>query len=153
MPPKPAATGRFNLRCTSCGYGVLVPLAPDRCPMCGGTEWEHAGPELLSWVLQARVSGEPVDARTLFRHLNEGIAARTDADELELICECDDGRCFAAVRVTRDDFAALVATPEHYLVVPGHERADEEHVVGAHALFTVVELEADAAARHVSAGQ
>jgi len=33
---------RLELRCSSCGYGAVVRTAPDRCPMCGGTVWEHA---------------------------------------------------------------------------------------------------------------
>lgn len=37
--PRPA---RVELRCASCGYGVTVRVAPDRCPMCGGSVWEHA---------------------------------------------------------------------------------------------------------------
>jgi rubrerythrin len=29
------------MKCGSCGYGVSRSSAPDRCPMCGGTDWEH----------------------------------------------------------------------------------------------------------------
>jgi hypothetical protein len=32
---------RFELACSGCGYGVVVRIAPDRCPMCQGTVWEH----------------------------------------------------------------------------------------------------------------
>ncbi|MES1246110.1 MAG: hypothetical protein ABUS54_00370 [Actinomycetota bacterium] len=35
---------RFELRCTGCGYGVVVAIAPERCPMCSGGVWEHARP-------------------------------------------------------------------------------------------------------------
>jgi hypothetical protein len=31
----------FELRCSSCGYGVVVRIAPEACPMCLGTVWEH----------------------------------------------------------------------------------------------------------------
>jgi hypothetical protein len=34
---------RFELRCSWCGYGVVVRMAPDACPMCRGSVWEHAG--------------------------------------------------------------------------------------------------------------
>jgi len=139
MPHSHRAQSRYNLRCTSCGYGVLVRLAPDRCPMCGETVWEHAGPELLSRVLHARVRGVTADPRELFRQLNEDIAAHADAEEFELVCECDDGRCFAAVRVAHEDFRALLATPEHHLVVPGHERNGEERIVFAGGRFAIVE--------------
>ncbi len=32
---------RFEARCTHCGYGVIVRMAPDRCPMCGAGTWEY----------------------------------------------------------------------------------------------------------------
>src|SRR5262245_61951971 len=33
--------GTFELRCSSCSYGVVVQIAPEACPMCRGTVWEH----------------------------------------------------------------------------------------------------------------
>jgi hypothetical protein len=27
--------------CTGCGYGASRPIAPERCPMCGGSAWEN----------------------------------------------------------------------------------------------------------------
>jgi hypothetical protein len=40
---------RCELRCPRCGYGVTVRIAPERCPMCGGSAWvevreDGAGP-------------------------------------------------------------------------------------------------------------
>jgi rubrerythrin len=32
---------RFDLLCSTCGYGVVVSIAPERCPMCGGSTWAH----------------------------------------------------------------------------------------------------------------
>jgi rubrerythrin len=33
-----------DLRCMTCGYGVVMGLEPaPRCPMCGGTTWEWVG--------------------------------------------------------------------------------------------------------------
>jgi len=31
---------KSELRCVSCGYGVVAPEAPQSCPMCQSTEWE-----------------------------------------------------------------------------------------------------------------
>ena len=31
----------FELRCSACGYGVVVRMAPESCPMCRGGTWEH----------------------------------------------------------------------------------------------------------------
>jgi rubrerythrin len=30
---------RVDLSCTSCGYGVVVRIAPERCPMCSSSAW------------------------------------------------------------------------------------------------------------------
>jgi hypothetical protein len=32
---------RFELRWAACGYGAAVRIAPEACPMCRGTVWEH----------------------------------------------------------------------------------------------------------------
>jgi hypothetical protein len=28
--------------CSGCGYGARAKIAPERCPMCGGSTWEYA---------------------------------------------------------------------------------------------------------------
>lgn len=34
---------KLDLECRGCGYGVVTRVAPDRCPMCQGTDlWVHA---------------------------------------------------------------------------------------------------------------
>lgn len=38
----PSALRRSELRCDTCGYGVVADRAPARCPMCGGTSWRPA---------------------------------------------------------------------------------------------------------------
>ena len=38
---------RFELRCSSCGYGVVVRIAPESCPMCQGSFWEYL--PAMSW--------------------------------------------------------------------------------------------------------
>jgi len=37
--PLPAGRATVELHCASCGYGVVVRVAPDTCPMCRGTVW------------------------------------------------------------------------------------------------------------------
>jgi rubrerythrin len=29
------------MTCSTCGYGVSRATEPGRCPMCGGSDWEH----------------------------------------------------------------------------------------------------------------
>lgn len=31
----------FRFRCAACSYGATRATAPERCPMCGGSEWDH----------------------------------------------------------------------------------------------------------------
>jgi hypothetical protein len=31
----------FRFRCVACSYGASRTTAPERCPMCGGSEWDH----------------------------------------------------------------------------------------------------------------
>ena len=37
-----------RLRCADCGYGVSARSAPESCPMCRGTVWEHEARRPLS---------------------------------------------------------------------------------------------------------
>jgi predicted Zn-ribbon and HTH transcriptional regulator len=41
----PGSTGLGSplsqLRCADCGYGVSAQIAPERCPMCSGSVWNH----------------------------------------------------------------------------------------------------------------
>jgi hypothetical protein len=31
----------LRFRCVGCSYGASRPTAPERCPMCGESEWEY----------------------------------------------------------------------------------------------------------------
>ena len=44
---------KFELRCSSCGYGVVVRIAPESCPMCRGSLWESPRMGLARAALQA----------------------------------------------------------------------------------------------------
>ncbi len=44
-----AARGEF--RCGACGYGVAIATTLPKCPMCGGTTWEHG-----RWRARTRLS-------------------------------------------------------------------------------------------------
>jgi hypothetical protein len=33
---------RRDLMCAGCGYGIVVTDEPERCPLCGGTDWDFA---------------------------------------------------------------------------------------------------------------
>jgi rubrerythrin len=57
-----------QFRCTGCGYGASRRMAPERCPMCGGSTWEHAEPKWIADVdapLQWRAQRDNDDRRRL----------------------------------------------------------------------------------------
>jgi rubrerythrin len=44
VPPRSdveAHLSMVDLRCAVCGYGVVVRIAPEQCPMCGGSVWQQ----------------------------------------------------------------------------------------------------------------
>jgi hypothetical protein len=46
---------RFDVRCGGCGYGGVVESFPDRCPTCGGSDWEVVdapGSPPPSWAVE-----------------------------------------------------------------------------------------------------
>jgi hypothetical protein len=57
-PPAAADRRLPQFRCTGCGYGASCRIAPERCPMCGGATWEHAGPQWLPDRDQSPITNE-----------------------------------------------------------------------------------------------
>ncbi|HEY7793579.1 MAG TPA: hypothetical protein VIA10_06200 [Gaiellaceae bacterium] len=51
------ASPRFELHCSTCGYGIVVRIAPERCPMCSGSTWEHPRRIRISSVEPSHASG------------------------------------------------------------------------------------------------
>jgi hypothetical protein len=96
----------------------------------------------------------PVDAReqneALFREVNEriedvGTALAPDDVPMEFLCECDNPDCVEKVSATRAEYEAIRAVATHFVVLPGHEDPDIEHVVQQAERFLVVEKEGQAA--------
>jgi hypothetical protein len=46
--------GRAEIHCAGCGYGAVVARLPDRCPMCGSTDWRtpSAGRDLGGFTVE-----------------------------------------------------------------------------------------------------
>jgi hypothetical protein len=51
-----------RLRCCGCGYGASCRIAPGRCPMCGGSAWEHD-----EWSPFSTMPGDPAGDDALMR--------------------------------------------------------------------------------------
>lgn len=73
-------------------------------------------------------------ARTesLFRDVNERIAEVADnlgSDNAEFVCECADASCGDRVEVPLDEYEQVRSDGARFLVAPGHEESELEHVL------------------------
>lgn len=78
----------------------------------------------------------------LFRDVNERIAEsaeRFDATGTEFVCECADPNCTHRVEASLTEYEEVREEPTTFLVVPGHEQADIEHVVSDRGRFRIVD--------------
>ena len=85
-----------------------------------------------------------------FRDLNEHLEAsvhrgRGDADFAGFVCECGDANCEQTVRMRLSEFERIRSDSQLFLVVPGHEIAEAEHVVEREAGYVVVRKRTEAA--------
>ena len=61
LAEEPLRGVKFELFCSECGYAVSVRVAPEACPMCRGSVWEHRPWRPFSQLvddLQPREHGE-----------------------------------------------------------------------------------------------
>jgi hypothetical protein len=83
-----------------------------------------------------------IRSQALFRELNEAIHRQADkfavADDLELVCECEHGDCFARLSISADDYEAVRRFPTRFLTKPGHV-SDTDRIVEETARYEVVE--------------
>ena len=86
----------------------------------------------------------------LFRAVNERIedvsqTVPPDEQLMQFLCECDNKACAEKISATRAEYEAVRAVATHFIVLPGHEDPDIEHVVLRGERFLVVEKEGLAA--------
>jgi hypothetical protein len=85
-----------------------------------------------------------------FREVNEGIARGQypgeDDEPRGFRCECARLGCNVMVELTRREYEAIRARSRYFLVSPGHELPEVEHVVDRGDAYVVVE-KADLAGR------
>jgi hypothetical protein len=87
---------------------------------------------------------EPIRiARTesLFRDVNERIAEtaqRFGSDDAVFVCECADPGCGERIPAPLDEYEQVRADGVRFLVAPGHEVPQYEHVVDQGGDFQVV---------------
>jgi hypothetical protein len=81
-----------------------------------------------------------------FREVNErileagnGFVTAQEETEWEFICECPDPTCTERVVTTVEGYEAVRASPKRFLVAPGHQAPEIEHVVAVDEDMAVVE--------------
>jgi hypothetical protein len=87
---------------------------------------------------------------TLFRSVNENIedaAASSQIDEhvFEFFCECSNIDCALLLPMTVSEYERVRADPRQFVVAPGHELPEIEHVVTREGAYQVVVKEGAAA--------
>jgi hypothetical protein len=85
-----------------------------------------------------------------FRALNERLQQQTGTwqggeGELDLVCECGDEDCTAAIELSVPEYEAVRAVETQFVIIRGHERADVEDVVDGAENWLVVRKRGEAA--------
>lgn len=81
----------------------------------------------------------------IFRDVNERVveidrAHGVPAGEIAtFVCECSDSTCLARVALSVSAYEEVRANPTRFVLVPGHETPEIEHVVERHEGYVVVE--------------
>ena len=97
--------------------------------------------ELEVMSLAGSEDGAVIGFQTLFREVNDRIrtlAPLFENGSLELICECELAACREPLLIQPDEYDAVRAFSNRFLVRPGHERAGER-IVTIDERFVVVE--------------
>ena len=81
----------------------------------------------------------------MWRQINE--LAPPEEGVMNLVfCECGLVTCTERISVTADEYEQVRRTATAFIVAPGHELPEVEHVVESNERFRVVEKEGEAAA-------
>jgi hypothetical protein len=91
----------------------------------------------------SRSTEQAAKNESTFRRANETL--ENEATDLGLgdeatpyLCECENERCTKIVQLKREEYEAVRANPKRFVMVSGHQEADEV-VVQEEARFTVTE--------------
>jgi hypothetical protein len=81
--------------------------------------------------------------QALIRQVNERIhdvleTLGDDGRPGEFVCECGRVDCATMMRLTQEEYEAVRAGGDRFIVVPGHEQPDLDRVYARHEGFVVV---------------
>jgi hypothetical protein len=64
--------------------------------------------------------------------LHDAVEAQVvGAQPVRFLCECADDECLGTVEVTLEEWETVVGKPNHYLMERGHQRSEQEEIVGS----------------------
>jgi hypothetical protein len=96
----------------------------------------------VSVAQQTKTPADPARSQVLFRELNEQIRRIADSfgvdEELELVCECEHGDCFARLSLSVDDYETIRRFPTRFVTRPEHVGPDDR-IVHETTLYVVIE--------------
>jgi ANTAR domain len=96
---------------------------------------ELAGhPEFMTMPREQRI----VQTEEFYRQINDLIARNGRRDGQVYMCECANPYCNVTMDVTDEDITTLHSMPGYYLILPGHEIPDIEHVVHTTKAYSIV---------------
>jgi hypothetical protein len=85
----------------------------------------------------------------LFREVNERIEEFQSGEGVEghfdFLCECGDQNCAEQLRLTLAEYEGVRSEPTQFVVLPGHEVPEMEHIVQSGDRFSVVRKQEEAA--------
>ena len=90
---------------------------------------------------------DDVLAQSRFRSSNQRLRSTTyghrfeTADRVPFVCECADPGCFEVVMLSLEEYDAMRAHPNRFLLAAGHEDAEatDERIVEAENGYAIVE--------------
>jgi hypothetical protein len=136
---------------------LVLPSVIDTVPVCSrGRVARGFGLRAERVVGVVRIGDRPARAgnnQSLFRLVNEQVRELNErlgggrAAAFEWLCECANSECVERISMTRDEYAAVRASPIRFVVAAGqqHVWADVERVVLERNGFWVVEKFGEAA--------
>ena len=112
---------------------------------------ERGGPDERRKLRDKRAAAN----EALFREVNERVAESTAPlrdwpwgaghDEIAFVCECGHADCFEQIALMRDEYERIRSDPVYFVIKPGHEMPELEHVVERAETYLVVAKEGEAA--------
>jgi hypothetical protein len=87
---------------------------------------------------------------TRFREVNERLesvqaSVGTGNGGIDVLCECGERDCTEQVTLALADYEAVRADPVAFVVKPGHEAPEVEHIVEQHGDYNIVRKQDEAA--------